>query len=191
MGRLKTATLTLTLAGACGYSLFQKLQWPAVLSLALLVALLCRQHTLRIIEACLAILNSAKVAKFGQVEFQSDRQTVDASKMTLRELMLADLSPRDVNVLLTVYHAKHWSPPGGSVRDRLRELRNRGWLAYDRPTLRKSKEVWLTPSGLAVAEAITPNLQPALDVISTKVRGASAPIDSVQCATTGEHRQVG
>ena len=57
MGRLKTATLTLTLAGACGYSLFQKLQWPAVLSLALLAALLYRQYTSRIIEACLAIIN--------------------------------------------------------------------------------------------------------------------------------------
>jgi hypothetical protein len=79
------------------YSLFQKLQWPSVLSLALLAGLLYRHYTRDLIEGCLAFLNSARVAKFGQLEFQADRKIMDLSKMTMKEMMLADLSPRDIS----------------------------------------------------------------------------------------------
>ena len=74
--------------------------------------------------------------------------------------MLADLNPRDLSLLLTVYQAKRW-PVSGVVRDRLRELSNRGWLAHDANRLSQSNEVWLTPAGEAVAEAISPKIDSA------------------------------
>jgi len=45
MHLLKNPILGIGLAAVCGYSLFQKLQWPAVLSLALLIGLLSALHS--------------------------------------------------------------------------------------------------------------------------------------------------
>jgi hypothetical protein len=63
MHGLKNGILGIGLAAVCGYSLFQKLQWSAVLSLALLIGLLYRRYTLDLIEGCLAFLHSARVAE--------------------------------------------------------------------------------------------------------------------------------
>jgi len=108
------------------------------------------------------------VAKFGQVEFQSERTALDPAK-TLREMMLADLNPRDLSFLLTVHQAKRW-PVSGVVRDRLRELGNRGWLAHDASRLSQSNEVWLTPAGEAIAEAISPKIESAKTANASEVR---------------------
>jgi hypothetical protein len=88
MGKLKNGVYSCGLAAACGYSLFQKLQWPAVLSLAILTGLLYKQFSRALIESLLGFINGAKLAKFGQLEFQTDRKSVDAPGMTLKEMML-------------------------------------------------------------------------------------------------------
>lgn len=160
MNRAKNGLFACALAAGCAYSLFQKLQWPAVLSLTLLVLILYRSYTKALIDGLIGLITSARVAKVGQVEFQVDRKIMDVSSMTLKQLLLNELTPRDANLLLSVYQMKRWEPRGNGVLDRLRVLRDRGWLAYDRPTLGESSAVWLTPTGEAVARLISsePNI---------------------------------
>jgi hypothetical protein len=108
----------------------------------------------------LAFVNSARMAKFGQFELQADRTPRDLSSMSLREMMLTNLSPRDVGLLLKIYREKRWLLRGERDRQRVLELRDRGWLTHDQPHLGDSSEVRLTPDGLSILETVVPTLTP-------------------------------
>ena len=151
----KSGLVILGLVSACGYSLWQKMQWPATLSMVLVVAILYKRHSLRLVESFFSLIEGSRVSKLGQVEFQPDPERFGVTEMTVTEMMLADLTPRDVSVLMTVYYADRFHPRSDDVRQRLRKLRDKGWLEHDKRTLSESGEVWLTAAGKSVATALS------------------------------------
>lgn len=156
MATLKNTLFSLGLAAASGYSLWKGMPWPSIVALILLSGLLYRQYTRALINSCLAFIDSARIAKFGQFEIQSDRSLVDPSKTDLRELMLKNLKPDELGLLFALYPDKRHPLSNQKARDSVVALRNRGWLAHDKAYLGDSDEIWLTPQARIVLASVVP-----------------------------------
>jgi hypothetical protein len=153
---LRNTAFAIGLATAAGFSLWKNMPWPAVVAMVLLSGLLYRDYTRAVVKSCVAFIDGARIAKFGQFEIQADRSLPDASAIDLRQLMLRNLKPEELGLLFVLYPDKRHPLLNAAARNSVVGLRNRGWLAHDKAYLGDSTEIWLTDQGRVVLASVLP-----------------------------------
>jgi hypothetical protein len=155
MYAIRNALFAVVLTTAAGFSLWKGMTWPAVVSIVFLAALLYKNYTRDLVKSCLAFVDSARVAKFGQFELQADRgMQTDLSTIPLTDWMLKNLQPEEFGFLLLLYRNGRHPIVDLQARNSVRALKNRGWLEHDRPHFDESNEIWLTAQGRHTLESI-------------------------------------
>jgi len=145
-------------AFVCGYSLSQGLQWVAVVSLVLLLAVVYQNLTMRTVEVCLTLVARAQQAKVGSLEIQLDKKLADFSKKVAAEsvwvqILVKDLSSEEVGTLLQISRVERFAARDG-MKPLLRGLRARGLITHDQPKLTASHYVWVTDLGRELAQSL-------------------------------------
>lgn len=154
---IRNFVFSVGLAAAAGFSLWKGMPWPAVTAMVLLSAFLYRDYTRAAIKSCIAFIESARIAKFGQFEIQAERSS-EGVGLDLRQLMLKNLKPEELGLLFALYPDKTHPLLNQKAKNSVVSLRDRGWITHDKDYLGDSSEIWLTEQGRAVLATVLPEL---------------------------------
>ncbi len=154
------------------------MQLLAIISLIMLLAILFKYQTKRIINIGLELLSSTKQAKIGKLELQIDKKLEDLSDRIVKQagwvqILLSQLESDGVGLLLAISKVDKFTATN-ALKEKLRSLRSRGLIQHNKATMADSTEVWLTKLGndfvkiLIEAEAVHEEL-PGNDALPSDV----------------------
>ncbi len=156
---MKTKDTILVIMAICLaiFAVHKQLQFVAVFCFGAAGAVFYRFHTIRVIEDLRRLAASATNAKFGRVEINLGEHGIHSVFKNLPEkdqALIHGMAPHDLGILMTIYHAKEYSPAEGLKRN-LRQLRDRGLVEHNADSLTGSDRFWLSEAGHRLMVAIT------------------------------------
>jgi hypothetical protein len=159
--------LPLMILSAVGaYAAWAKMQTLLIIVLVLILGLLYRPFVLQFTSLGTRFLTRVDVAKFKDLEIRAEKQIhsldqVERAQVSIvQHLLLTEMDTQAVSLLVAIGH-KGRAPFVGGTLPTVRYLRDRGLVEHDGPTLTESTEVWLSPSGRELVDALTKLRTPA------------------------------
>ena len=135
----------------CLVAIWREMQALAIVAFLLSVLAIHRRQSMLLFDQGMSLLSRTKQAKLGDLEVQIDNQKINLTerleKSAVKTRILLDgLDSDHVGWLLTIHRHGRYEPPA-AIKEKLRQLRNRGLLLHDSPSMQDAKLVWLSPLG--------------------------------------------
>ena len=135
-----------------GVAMWRNMEILAIVSLLATINLLYIGYAKHFYYSLLDAFHKAKQAKFGDLEVVLQDGTVFSVKdmdclPPWGRVVLSQLSSRDIGVLIQLSHTEGKEVLVSGLREAYLNLRARGLLKHDAPSLYKSKYVWLSKTG--------------------------------------------
>ena len=158
MVQLKNSFAIALLGVLCAYAIYQELEFLSIAMIFAILALIYKNQTQRVLDMVIDLLSGTKQAKFGDLEIHMDKKLQDFSELAVQkavwvQILLSQLSSKHMGLLFTIYKEDKYTPTN-ALKNELRDLRARGLLHHDAPTMNESTQVWLTDLGKELAKTM-------------------------------------
>ncbi|RYU96046.1 hypothetical protein [Emticicia agri] len=160
MQKLKKPFLIVILLALCGYATYEKMQTLAIVAIILLILVLYIEVVKRFADLLFALASKTRQARIGEVEFnihdplkQAIIENIEIDKSWAKAIF-AELSSSHIGLLLAISKAGKFKCQN-NIKNTLRDLRAKGLLEHNKPSMTDSDTVWLTDFGTELVQIIT------------------------------------
>ncbi len=158
----------------CIVAIWREMQALAIVAFSVCVLTIYQRQSNLLFDLGTSLVSRTRQAKLGDLEIEINDRKINLTEGIEKtadhlRILLDGLDGDHVGWLLTIHkQGRYEAPAATAIKDRLRQLRNRGLLFHDTASLQDARFVWLTPLGEELVSAllsVSPDLQqtPAIE----------------------------
>jgi hypothetical protein len=160
MQKLKKPFLILILLALGGYAAYERMETLAIVAIILLILVFYIEVVKRFADLVFAMASKTRQARIGEVEIsihdplkQAIIESIEMDKGWAKAIF-AELGSSHIGLLLAISKAGKFKCQD-NIKNSLRDLRAKGLLEHNKPSLTDSDTVWLTEFGTELVQLIT------------------------------------
>lgn len=157
---LKKIFASLILLILCGYATWKGMETLSIITIALFLGILYVEKVKMIFELFISLGRQTQQAKIGNFELSVGNtfkktilENINSDKDWVKSI-ISDLTPTHLGILLAINKANELKCHG-SIKNTLRDLRDKGLINHNKNSITKADKVWLSDTGKELMDEIT------------------------------------